>query len=90
VHVALVANRTYERARAVAEQLGARALTLDEAWTHFATADLVLCSTAAPHAVVTWERVAPAIATFSDDVNPPCGRRISRIRGSSRWRRSTT
>lgn len=62
VHVALVANRTYERARAVAEQLGARALTLDEAWAHFATADLVLCSTAAPHAVVTWERVAPAIA----------------------------
>src|SRR2546427_385220 len=26
-----------------------------------ATADMVLCSTAAPHAVVPWERVAPAI-----------------------------
>ena len=60
--VTLVANRTYERARAIAEQLGARALTLDEAWSHFADTDIALCSTAAPHAVVTWERVAPAIA----------------------------
>ena len=59
--VTLVANRTYERARAIAEQLGARALTLDEAWVHFADTDIVLCSTAAPHAVVTWERVAGAI-----------------------------
>lgn len=62
VRVTLVANRTYERARAIADQLGARALTLDEAWPHFATVDIALCSTAAPHAVVTWERVAPAIA----------------------------
>jgi len=59
--VTLVANRTYERARAIAEQLGARALTLDEAWVHFADTDIALCSTAAPHAVVTWERVAGAI-----------------------------
>src|SRR5205823_3228059 len=62
VRVTLVANRTYERARAIAEQLGARALTLDEAWEHFADADIVLSSTAAPHAVVTWDRVAPAVA----------------------------
>src|SRR5437870_12540431 len=38
VRVTLVANRTYERARPIAEQLGARALTLDEAWEHFADA----------------------------------------------------
>ena len=62
VRVTLVANRTYERARAIAEELHARALTLDEAWDHFADADIVLCSTAAPHAVVTWDRVAPAVA----------------------------
>src|SRR5713226_2105022 len=61
VQVALVASRTYERARVIAERLGGRAMTLEEAWDHFATADIVLCSTAAPHAVVTWERVAPAI-----------------------------
>ena len=61
VSVTLVANRTYERARAIAEGLGARAMTLDEAWEHFSTVDIALCSTAAPHAVVTWERVAGAI-----------------------------
>src|SRR6266581_2671240 len=61
VQVALVANRTYERARVIAERLGGHAMMLEEAWDHFATADIVLCSTAAPHAVVTWERVAPAI-----------------------------
>jgi glutamyl-tRNA reductase len=59
--VTLVANRTYERARAIAEQLDARALTLEEAWPHFAETDIVLCSTSAPHAVVTWERVAGVI-----------------------------
>ena len=62
VRVTLVANRTYERARAIAEELHARALALDEAWDHFADADIVLCSTAAPHAVVTWDRVAAAVA----------------------------
>jgi glutamyl-tRNA reductase len=61
VHVTLVANRTHERARAIAERLGARALTLDEAWPHFGTTDIALCSTAAPHAVVTWERVGAVI-----------------------------
>src|SRR5881397_2021094 len=62
--VSVVANRTYERARAIAEGLGggARALTLDEAWEHFATADIVLSSTAAPLAVVTWARAAPVVA----------------------------
>src|SRR5207244_3900407 len=61
VQVTLVANRTYERAQAIAEELRARALTLDEAWEHFSDTDIVLCSTAAPHAVVTWDRVAPAV-----------------------------
>jgi glutamyl-tRNA reductase len=62
VQVALVANRTQERARAIAERLGARALSLEEAWPYFATTDIALCSTAAPHAVVTWERVGEVIA----------------------------
>lgn len=62
VGVTLVANRTYDRARAIAERMGAKALSLDDAWAHFADADIVICSTAAPHAVVTWERVAPTIA----------------------------
>jgi glutamyl-tRNA reductase len=61
VRVTVVANRTYERAKAIAEELGARALTLDEAWDSFGDCDIVLSSTAAPHAVVTWDRVAAAI-----------------------------
>lgn len=62
VQITLVANRTQERARAIAERLGGRAVSLEEAWVHFATTDIALCSTAAPHAVVTWERVGPVIA----------------------------
>ena len=61
VQITLVANRTQERARAIAERLGGRAVSLEEAWAHFATTDIALCSTAAPHAVVTWERVGAVI-----------------------------
>jgi glutamyl-tRNA reductase len=61
VQITLVANRTQERARAIAERLGGRAVSLEEAWAHFATTDIALCSTAAPHAVVTWERVGGVI-----------------------------
>jgi len=61
VQITLVANRTQERARAIAERLGGRAVSLEEAWPHFATTDIALCSTAAPHAVVTWERVGAII-----------------------------
>jgi glutamyl-tRNA reductase len=66
VRVTLVANRSYERAQAIAEALAARALSLDEAWEHFGEADIVITSTAAPHAVVTWERVASTIARRGD------------------------
>jgi glutamyl-tRNA reductase len=72
VQVRLVANRTHERARVIAERLGARALTLDEAWPHFATTDIVLCSTAAPHAVVTWERVGAVIGGGGRSGRPLC------------------
>ncbi len=61
VQITLVANRSHERARAIAERLGGTAVTLEEAWPHFATTDIALCSTAAPHAVVTWERVGAVI-----------------------------
>jgi len=61
VQITLVANRTQERARAIAERLGGKAVSLEEAWPHFATTDIALCSTAAPHAVVTWERVGGII-----------------------------
>ena len=61
VQVTVVANRSLDGARAVAERHGAAALTLDEAWEQFAAVDIVLCSTAAPHTVVTWKHVAGPI-----------------------------
>ena len=61
VQVTVVANRSIDRARAVAERHGASALTLDDAWEQFAAVDIVLCSTAAPHTVVTWAHVAGPI-----------------------------
>lgn len=72
VQVTLVANRTQERARAIAERLGAKAVSLDEAWPHFATVDIALCSTAAPHAVVTWERVGAVIGGGARRGKPLC------------------
>jgi len=72
VQITLVANRTQERARAIAERLGARAVSLDEAWPHFATTDIALCSTAAPHAVVTWERVGTVIGGGARRGRPLC------------------
>lgn len=59
--VTAVANRTYERARELAERLGAEPLALADAWPRLETVDLVISSTAAPHSVVTYERVAGPI-----------------------------
>lgn len=62
VHAALVANRTHERARELAERHGARAVHYDECWRALDGVDVLLCSTAAPHAVVLPEHVAPTLA----------------------------
>jgi glutamyl-tRNA reductase len=61
VQAAIVANRTFERAQALAAQHGATAVHYDEAWRALGDVDLLLCSTAAPRPVVTVEHVRPAI-----------------------------
>ena len=66
VRAAIVANRTFERAHALAEQYGAMAVHYDEAWHALAEVDLLLCSTAAPRPVVTVDRVRDAIAKRGD------------------------
>ena len=66
VRAAIVANRTFERAHALAEQYGAMAVHYDEAWNALAEVDLLLCSTAAPRPVVTVDRVRDAIAKRGD------------------------
>jgi glutamyl-tRNA reductase len=61
VRAAIVANRTYERARELAERHGALAMHYDECWASLQEVDVLLCSTAAPRPVVTLDRVRPAV-----------------------------
>ncbi len=62
VRTVMVAHRNRQHAVQIAEQLGGRAVEYAEAWPMFADADIVLSSTAAPHAIVTPEQVGAAIA----------------------------
>ena len=57
VKVAIVANRTYERAEALAQEHGATAMHYDHCWESLRDVDVLLCSTASPVPVVTLERV---------------------------------
>src|ERR687883_1094680 len=52
VRAAIVANRTFGRAQALAARHGAEALAYEECWLRLHEVDLMLCSTAAPHEVV--------------------------------------
>jgi len=66
VRTMLVANRTFERADDLARRHGATAMRYDDCWPALATVDLVICSTAAPHPVVSYENVAAAVAGRGD------------------------
>src|SRR5215475_11418663 len=52
VRTAIVANRTFERAAELAQRYGARAMHYEECWKELASVDVLMCSTAAPRAVV--------------------------------------
>jgi glutamyl-tRNA reductase len=58
----IVANRTYDRALALARELGGEAMTFDRQIEALARADIVLTTTDAPHVVLTHEKVAAAMA----------------------------
>jgi glutamyl-tRNA reductase len=64
--VAVVANRTYDRAVEIAARHGALAMRFDECWEQLPAMDLLLCSTASPRPVVTLERVRAAVAARGD------------------------
>jgi glutamyl-tRNA reductase len=66
VRTAVVANRTFERATALAAKYGATAMHVDECWAQVADVDLLLCSTSAPHPVVRVAHLAPALARRGD------------------------
>jgi glutamyl-tRNA reductase len=57
----LVTNRTYARAAELAERWGGRAVAWDDLGEVLPGADIVICSTAAPHPVLTLERFRSAL-----------------------------
>jgi glutamyl-tRNA reductase len=59
--VTAVANRTLEHAARLAEELGARALPLEDVELALAEADVVVSSTSAPGFVLTGEHLVPAL-----------------------------
>jgi glutamyl-tRNA reductase len=66
VRVAIVANRTHERAQALAERHGATAMRYDECWQLLRDVDVLICSTASPVPVVTTGRVRDSIEARGD------------------------
>lgn len=66
VRVSIVANRTFERAQALALEHGAAAMHYDECWQSLHTVDILLCSTASPHPVVEIAHVKAALAKRGD------------------------
>jgi Glutamyl-tRNA reductase len=66
VRTAIVANRTFERARDLAGRHGALALHYDECWERLSEVDVLLCSTSAPHHIVEFEYVERAMRVRRD------------------------
>lgn len=66
VSVAIVANRTHERAQTLAVRHGATAMRYDECWESLRDVDVLICSTASPSPVVTVARVGASIAARGD------------------------
>jgi glutamyl-tRNA reductase len=66
VRVAIVANRTFEKAEALAREHDAVAVHYDECWTGLADVDLLICSTASPRPIVRVEHVAKAMHARGD------------------------
>jgi len=62
VKVAIVANRTYDKAAELGARYGAQALRYEEAWSRLHDVDVLLTSTASPHPVVSEAHIAPTLA----------------------------
>ena len=66
VRVAIVANRTYDKAQALARDHGAVAMHYDECWAELASVDVLICSTASPRPLVGVQHVAPSMRARGD------------------------
>jgi glutamyl-tRNA reductase len=62
----VVVNRTFQRARRLAEAYGCHAAPWDRLRTEIAVSDAMLCATGAPHVVVTAAMLADALAMRRD------------------------
>ncbi|MEM0254254.1 MAG: glutamyl-tRNA reductase [Candidatus Bathyarchaeia archaeon] len=60
-----IANRTYERAVKLAEEVSGKALRFDKLDEALIEADVVICATAAPHYILTHEKVTKVMANRS-------------------------
>ena len=56
-----VANRTYERAAALAAEMGGEAIHFEESERRYREIDILVSSTAAPHPIVTHDKIAPVM-----------------------------
>jgi glutamyl-tRNA reductase len=61
-----VSNRSHSRAVALAEAMGGRALRFDDWEGEFQNLDILVTSTAAPHAILTREKLEPILRTRRD------------------------
>jgi glutamyl-tRNA reductase len=57
----IVANRTYDRAVSLADELGGRAVSFHEWGAEFQGIDILISSTAAPHYILTGDQLAPLV-----------------------------
>jgi len=61
VRSVIVSNRTYERAAALAAEIGGMALHFDHWEKTFLDVDIIISSTGAPHAILTVEKLKPLL-----------------------------
>jgi glutamyl-tRNA reductase len=61
-----VSNRSYDRAVALAEAMGGRAIRFDDWEQEFVDLDILVSSTAAPHAIVTRAKIEPILRMRRD------------------------
>jgi glutamyl-tRNA reductase len=66
VKTLFVANRSYDRAQALAEKMGGRAFHFDRWQDEFHDVDILIGSTAAPHHVLTREKLEPIMRQRPD------------------------
>jgi glutamyl-tRNA reductase len=63
VRTSIVANRTFAHAEELARTYGAAAMHYDQCWRELGDVDLLICSTAAPGAVVAVSHVEPTMGS---------------------------